>query len=95
MEMPRSFWKFMVESYGFKSVKCSPAIQEMTDFENDLQQMIKSVEFRQITVFKENLKMTEHIKKSKKILVFVVKSRNIYKVEQEEYKKLQKPYQKL
>ena len=95
MEMPGIFWKFMVESYGFKSVKCSPAIQEMTDFENDLQQMIKSVEFRQITVFKENLKMTEHIKKSKKILVFVVKSRNIYKVEQEEYKKLQKPYQKL
>ena len=90
MEMPRISWKFMVESYGFKSLKCSPAIQEMTDFENDLQQMIKSVEFRQITVFKENLKMTEHIKKSKKILAFVVKSRNIYKVEQEEYKKLLK-----
>ena len=27
-----------LESYGFKSVKCPPAIQEMTDFENDLQQ---------------------------------------------------------
>ena len=37
-----------VESYGFKLGKCPPAIQEMTDFENDLQQMIKNVEFRQI-----------------------------------------------
>ena len=25
-----------VESYGFKSVKYPPEIQEMTDFENDL-----------------------------------------------------------
>ena len=78
-----------VESYSFKSVKCPPAVQKMTDFENDSQQMIKSVEFRQIE-FRENLKMTEHIKESKKILVFVVKTRNIYKVEQEQYKKLLK-----
>ena len=35
-----------VESYGFKSVKCPPAIQEMIDFENDLQQMIKGVELQ-------------------------------------------------
>ena len=39
---------YNVESYGIKSVKCPPAIQEMTDFENDLQEIIKSVEFRQI-----------------------------------------------
>ena len=32
-----------VESYGFKSVKCPLAIQQMTDFENDLHQMIKGV----------------------------------------------------
>ena len=38
-----------VESYSFKSVKCLPAIQEMKDFENDLRQMLKSVEFRQIS----------------------------------------------
>lgn len=30
-----------VESQSFKSVKCSLAIQEITDFENDLQQVIK------------------------------------------------------
>ena len=78
MEMPRMRWKcpeFLgklnsnnVESYGFKPVKCPPAIQEMTDFENDLQQMIKSVEFRQIRNSFQN--DVEHIKKSNKIFVF-------------------------
>ena len=81
-----------VESYGFKSVKCPPAIQEMTDFENDLQQIIENVEFRQISNnFQGKLKNDiDHIKKSNKIFVFADKSRNIYEVEQEEYKKLLK-----
>ena len=79
-----------VESYGFKSVKCPLTIQEMTDFENELQQMIKGVEFRLIcNSFQGKLKNDiEHIKKSNKIFVFADKSRNIYDVEQEEYKKL-------
>ena len=81
-----------VESYGFKSVKCPLAIQEMKDFENDLQQMIKSVEFKQIcNSFQGKLKNdTEHIKKSNKIFVFADKLRNIYEVKQEEHKKLLK-----
>ena len=80
MEMPRISWRI------------SPAIQEMTDFENDLQQMIKNVEFRQITNnFQGKLKNDiDHIKKSNKIFVFADKSRNIYEVQQEEYKKLLK-----
>ena len=56
------------ESYGFKLGKCLQAIQGMTDFENDLQQMIKSVEFRQIRNSFQN--DVEHIKKSNKIFVF-------------------------
>ena len=80
------------ESCDFKSVKCPPVIQEMTDFENDLQQIIKGAEFRQIcNSFQGKLKNDiEHIKKSNKIFVFANKSRNIYEVEQEEYKKLLK-----
>ena len=31
-----------VESYSFKSVKCPPAIQEMADFENDLQRRVQA-----------------------------------------------------
>ena len=52
--------------------------------------MIKRVEFRQIrNSFQGQLKSDiEHVKKSKKIFVFADKSRNIYEVEQEEYKKL-------
>ena len=62
----------------------------MTDFKNNLQQMIKGAEFRQIyNSFQGKLKNDiEHIKKSNKIFVFADKSRNIYDVEQEEYKKL-------
>ena len=64
----------------------------MTDSENFLQQMIKSVEFRQIrNSFQGKLKNDiEYIKKSNKILVFTTKSRNICEVEQEEWKKLLK-----
>ena len=68
LEFVRKLNSNNVESYGFKSVKCPPAIQEMTDFENDLQQMIKSVEFRQIRNNFQN--DVEHIKKSNKIFVF-------------------------
>ena len=79
LEFPGKLNSNNVESYGFKSVKCPPAIPEMTDFENDLQQMIKNVEFRQLSnSFQEKLKNDiEHIKKSSKIFVFPDKSRNI------------------
>ena len=54
--------------------------------------MIKGVEFRQIcNSFQGKLKNDiERIKKSHKIFIFADKSRNIYDVEQEEYKKLLK-----
>ena len=68
-----------VKSYGFKSVKCSPSIQEMTDFENDLQQIIKSVKFRQISnSFQGKLKKDiEHIKKVRRFL-FLPRNQEIY-----------------
>ena len=81
-----------VESLGFKSVKCQTAIKKMTDFENNLQQMINSVEVREIrNSFQGKLKYDiQHIKQSNKIFFLADKSRNIYEVEQEEYKKLLK-----
>ena len=68
-----------VESYGFKSVKCPLAIQEMADFENGLQQMIKNVEFRQRSnSFQGKLKNDiDHIKKSNKFL-FLPTNQEIY-----------------
>ena len=64
----------------------------MTDFGNELQDMIKGVEVTQIcNSFQGKLENDiEHIKKSNKIFVFSDKSRNLFEVEQEEYKKLLK-----
>ena len=36
------------ESYGFKSLKCPPAVEQMTDFELDLMNMIKNLEFTKV-----------------------------------------------
>ena len=36
------------ESYGFKSRKCRPSVKEMTNFEEDLRLMIKSLEYRDV-----------------------------------------------
>ena len=54
--------------------------------------MIKNLEFRQISnnfqgKFKNDI---EHIKKSNEVFIFADKSRNIYEVELEKYKKLLK-----
>ena len=64
----------------------------MADFEHYLQQMIKSVEFRQISnSFQGKLKNDKgHVKKRNKIFIFTTKSRNIYEVKQKEYKNLLK-----
>ena len=49
-----------------------PTIQEMTDFENDLQQITRNIEFTQISSsFQEKPKNDmEHIKKSNQICSF-------------------------
>ena len=54
--------------------------------------MMKNLEFRQISNnFQGKLKNDiEHIKKSNEVFIFADKSRNIYEVELEKYKKLLK-----
>ena len=42
---------------GFKSLKCSPAVEEMAQFENDLLLLINNVEFNKIhNNFQERLR---------------------------------------
>ena len=36
------------QTFGFKSTKCPPAIDELGSFESDLQRMICNIEFRPI-----------------------------------------------
>ena len=74
------------ETYGFKSLKCPPAITELADFENDMMLMVKNVQFRQIcNTFQNKLKSDiDEIKKSDKVFVSADKSRNIYKMEKDQ-----------
>ena len=44
------------ETYGFQSITCPPAVEELSDFEKDLLLMIKNIEFRKINnSFQEKL----------------------------------------
>ena len=78
------------KTYGFRSLKCPPAVEEMAQFENDLLLLINNVEFNKIhNNFQERLRENiKQIKASNKRIVSANKSRNIYKIEKDEYKKL-------
>ena len=80
------------ESYGFKSLKWPPAVEQMADFELDLMNMRKNLEFRKVSnLFQEQLESDiEQIKNNNNIFVFADKSRNTYMLQQEEYTKLLK-----
>ena len=58
----------------------------MTNFENDLILMVNKIEFRKNDI--------NEIENSNKVLVNADKSRNIYKLGQDQYKKLAKTYEK-
>ncbi len=80
------------ETFGFRSRKCPPTVDLLTDFENDLQMMVKNVEFRNInnpfqTKMSNDIK---EIRSSQKVFVPADKSRNVYKLEPENYMKLLK-----
>lgn len=76
-------------SYGFKSRKCPPVVEETVGFENDLMDMIKNVEFRNInnnfqTKLSEDM---EKVKNCPQIIVSADKSRNMYLIDKPEYVK--------
>ena len=77
-------------NFGFKSTKIPPPIPQLKHFEEDLIDMVKNVEFKQITnQFQEQLKSEQKtIKNEPKILVAADKTSNFYKVSHEEYKHL-------
>ena len=78
------------ETYGFRSRDCPPIVEEVAYFENDLIMMIKNIQFKYIkndfqTKLKEDIL---NIQKCEKVLIPADKSRNIYKMETTDYKKL-------
>ena len=67
------------ETFGFRSRKCPPAVEELTNFENDLMLMIKNIQFRHInSTFQEQLKKDiQEIWQSNQLFLSADKSRNI------------------
>ena len=77
------------DTYGFKSSKCPPSVNELSSFESDLLMMIHNVEFqpvknRFLSKLKEDVKTT---KNPKELLIDADKSSNIYKMDKDTYKK--------
>ena len=80
------------ETFGFKSIKYSPSVPELSDFESGLALMVNNTEFCNINNdFQKKLKNDiNEIKTCKKIIVSADKSRNLYKLEKDQYQKLLK-----
>ena len=80
------------ETYGFKSIKNPPQPQEIKEFENDLIDMVKNIEFESKTnPFQQKLNTEkEMIRNEPKLVVSADKTSNFFKVEPEEYKELVK-----
>ena len=75
------------QTFGFKSTKCPPVIDELRPFELELQRMISNIEFRPVrNKFLSKLsKDIKSIKKIKELLINADKSANIYKMSKEDY----------
>ena len=78
------------QNYGFRTRNCPAVVEELTEFECDLQLMIKNVVFKKVnnTFQTELLNDVKKIKGSDKIFVPADKSRNIYLLSKDEYQKL-------
>ena len=76
--------------YGLKIRKCAPNIEELEAFEEDLLNMIETVQFRKTSNgFQEKLrKDMDRIKQSKDVIIPADKTRNLYSVSKEQNNKL-------
>lgn len=79
-----------VNNYGFKTKKCPPQVKDMIKFEEDMHELVKSVQFKRVkNEFLNKLKEdAREINQSSKLFVFADKSRNIYEVAKETHDKL-------
>jgi len=78
------------ETYGFKSTKNPPPIEELKDFENDMLKMIQSVKLKQGNnpLLNKPKEDTDHIKKEPRPLIAADKTTNFYKLEPSTYNDL-------
>ena len=78
------------DTYGFRSTKNPPPVDELKEFEDDMLKMVQSTKFIQVNnPFLTKLKSdTEHIKKETKLLIAADKTTNFYKLEPSKYNDL-------
>ena len=74
------------ETYGFKSRKTPPQIDDMMKFEDDLLQTIENIQFRNVkSTFLSKLRNdVDNIKKSERLFVPADKTSNYYKLDKSE-----------
>ena len=78
------------ETYGLRTKKSPPSINELKGFENDLISLIKNIEFKKTrSKFQNKLKSDVlKINESGEIIVAADKTNNMYKLSYEIYDKL-------
>ena len=78
------------QNYGFRTRTCPEVVEELPEFECDLQKMTKNVLFKKVNnIFQtELLNDVKKIKESDKIFLPVDKLRIIYLLIKDEYQKL-------
>ena len=78
------------DTYGFKSAKNPPPVEELKEFENDMLKMIQSTKFKHInSPFLNKLKDDAiKIKNETKLLIAADKTTNFYKLEPSAYNDL-------
>jgi len=77
------------EHFGFKSNKCPPAVEELSDLESDLIEMVRNIEFRAVrnNFLSKMQKDIKIINATNELLITADKSTNIYKMNKENYEK--------
>ena len=77
-----------INTFNLKTRKCRPQIQDMKEFEKDIQTMIESIKFRPQNFqkkLKEDLKL---INSSKNIFFSADKTQSFYGITKEDYEKI-------
>jgi hypothetical protein len=78
------------ENFGFKSTKSPPKNDNLSAFESDMYQMVRTIEFKPchsefLTKLKKDAKEVENVDK---VLVFADKTTNLYSMPKDDYNKL-------
>eukprot|EP00117_Sycon_ciliatum_P029317 scpid92694/ scgid23379/ len=78
------------ETYGFKTRKCPPQLDDMIEFEKDLWSMVETVKCCRVndTLQERTREDLPRIRRSDDMLVAADKTRNLYSVDTDLYSKL-------